>query len=64
MNASAAPAQRREPPPLTDLRVAGDQMLDGVAVTSYKFIVREGGKFEGLFKCTWPRKRAYRCGFR
>ena len=40
-------AQRREPPPLTDLRVVGDQTLDGVAVTSYEFFVHEGGKFQG-----------------
>jgi|SRR5579872_6024686 len=45
--AQKAAAQRREPPPLTDLRVVGDQTLDGVAVTSYEFFVHEGGKFQG-----------------
>jgi hypothetical protein len=44
----AAPAQsRQEPPPLTDLKVLGDQTVDGVAVTSYEFYVKANGKFQG-----------------
>jgi hypothetical protein len=46
MDTAAAPAQHREPPPLTDLCVAGDQTVDGVAVTGYEFFV-EDGKFQG-----------------
>ncbi|HLJ47376.1 MAG TPA: hypothetical protein VKU01_15270 [Bryobacteraceae bacterium] len=38
---------RQEPPPLTDLRVVGDQNVDGVAATSYEFFVRQNGKFHG-----------------
>jgi len=38
---------RKEPPPLTDLRVVGDQTLDGIAVTSYEFYVRQNGRFQG-----------------
>ena len=44
---SAAPSPHKEPPPLTDLRVAGDDTIDGVAVTNYEFYVKENGKFQG-----------------
>jgi len=48
MDGGAATAQaRREPPPLTDLRVVGDQTLEGVSVTGYEFFVNEGGRFHG-----------------
>ena len=48
LNASAPAAPpTREPPPLTDLRVIGDQTLNGAAVTAYEFFVRENGKFNG-----------------
>ncbi len=39
--------ERREPPPLTDLRALGDDTIDGVPVTSYEFYVQEGGQFHG-----------------
>jgi len=46
--AAAAPAQHREMPPLTDLRVVGDQTLEtGTAVTAYEFFVHQDGKFQG-----------------
>jgi hypothetical protein len=42
------PSQSRlEPPPLTDLKVLGDQTLEGVAVTSYEFYVKQNGKSQG-----------------
>ena len=44
---ATASESRKEPPPLTDLRVVGDQTLDGVSVTAYEFYVRQGGKFQG-----------------
>jgi hypothetical protein len=44
---SAASNPRSEPPPLTDLRVVGDDTIDGVAVTNYEFYVKENGKFQG-----------------
>ncbi len=47
-SASANASQsRKEPPPLTDLRVVGDQTLDGVNVTGYEFYVSQGGKSQG-----------------
>jgi hypothetical protein len=39
--------QHSEPPPLTDLRVIGDQTVDGAAVATYEFFVRDNGKFQG-----------------
>ena len=42
-----AQVERREAPPLTDLRVTGDQTINGMAVTGYEFFVRENGKFHG-----------------
>ena len=44
---SSISQDHKEAPPLTDLRVIGDQNLDGVAVTSYEFYVRKDGKFQG-----------------
>jgi hypothetical protein len=41
------PVNRNVPPPLTDLRVVGDQMLDGVPVTTYEFYVLDNGEFHG-----------------
>ena len=41
------PVNRNAPPPLTDLRVVGDQMLDGVPVTTYEFYVLDNGEFHG-----------------
>ena len=41
------PRATRQPPPLTDLRVVGDDTIDDVAVTSYEFYVHEGGQFHG-----------------
>jgi hypothetical protein len=38
---------RSEPPPITDVRVIGDQTLDGIAVTSYEFYVHQNGRFQG-----------------
>ena len=38
---------KTEAPPLTDLRLLGDQTVEGVAVTSYEFYVRQNGHFEG-----------------
>jgi hypothetical protein len=38
---------RAEPPPLTDLRPAGDQAVDGVAATAYEFYVRQNGRSQG-----------------
>ena len=40
-------AATRQPPPLTDLRVVGDDTIGDVAVTSYEFYVHEGGQFHG-----------------
>jgi len=37
----------RQPPPMTDLRVVGDDTINNVAVTSYEFYVRDGGQFHG-----------------
>ncbi len=37
----------RPAPPLTDLRVVGDDTINDVAVTSYEFYVRDGGQFHG-----------------
>lgn len=45
--AQAAAQARREPPPLTDLRVVGDDSINGTAVTTYEFYVKDGGKFHG-----------------
>lgn len=42
-----AVVNRSAPPPLTDLKVVGDNMLDGVAVTTYEFYVLENGQFHG-----------------
>ena len=47
MDTGVTAPSKREPPPLTDLRVLGDQDLDGAAVTAYEFFVRENGKFQG-----------------
>ena len=44
---SSAPAEKRQPPPLTDLRLIGDQTINGMAVTGYEFFVHENGKFHG-----------------
>jgi hypothetical protein len=41
------PVDRNAPPPLTDLRVVGDQTLDGVPVTTYEFYVLDNGEFHG-----------------
>jgi hypothetical protein len=41
------PVNKNAPPPLTDLRVVGDQMLDGVPVTTYEFYVLDNGEFHG-----------------
>jgi hypothetical protein len=41
------PVNRNAPPPLTDLRVVGDQTLDGVPVTTYEFYVLDNGEFHG-----------------
>lgn len=41
------PVDRTVPPPLTDLQAAGDQTLDGVAVSTYEFYVREKDQFHG-----------------
>jgi hypothetical protein len=38
---------QREAPPLTDLRVLGDDTIDGVPTSSYEFYVRDGGQFHG-----------------
>ena len=38
---------RRDAPPLTDLKILGDDTIDGVPVTGYEFYVREGGQFHG-----------------
>ncbi|MBZ5662687.1 MAG: hypothetical protein LAO08_19975 [Acidobacteriia bacterium] len=38
---------RKTPPPLTDLRVVGDQMLNGAAVTTYEFYVLDNGQYHG-----------------
>lgn len=46
-SASAAPASHREPPPMTDLKVIGDQSVDGVAATAYEFFVRQDGRYQG-----------------
>lgn len=43
----AAPVDHNTPPPLTDLRVAGDDTLDGVQVTTFEFYVHENGQFHG-----------------
>jgi len=41
-------AQRSQtPPPITDLRLIGDDNIGGVAVTSYEFYVHEGSQFHG-----------------
>lgn len=45
--AQPSPQSANEAPPLTDLRVIGDQTLDGVAVTAYEFFVRQDGKYYG-----------------
>jgi hypothetical protein len=37
----------RSAPPLTDLQVIGDQTLEGVAVTTYEFYVRDKDQFHG-----------------
>ena len=37
----------RQPPPLTDLRVVGDDTINNIAVTSYEFYVRDGKQFHG-----------------
>jgi len=47
MDSAAAPSKHPEPPPLTDLRVVGDQTLDGVAATGYEFFVHQDGRFQG-----------------
>lgn len=44
---SEGPVNRNAPPPLTDLRIVGDQMLDGVPVTTYEFYVLDKGEFHG-----------------
>jgi hypothetical protein len=41
------PADHTAPPPLTDLQAAGEQTLDGVAVTTYEFYVHEKDQFYG-----------------
>jgi hypothetical protein len=41
------PVNRNAPPPLTDLRVVGDQVLDGIPVTTYEFYVLDNGEFHG-----------------
>ena len=46
-DASPAQARQRTPPPLTDLKVLGEQTVDGVAVTSYEFYVQDKGKAQG-----------------
>ena len=43
----AAPVDKHGPPPLTDLRVLGDQTVNGEAATEYEFFVRQDGKFQG-----------------
>ena len=37
----------RPAPPMTDLRVVGDDTINNVPVTSYEFYVRDGGQFHG-----------------
>lgn len=44
------PVDRSAPPPITDLKLAGDQALDGVAVTTYEFYVRDKDQFRGPMK--------------
>jgi hypothetical protein len=46
-NSKSDSAATRQPPPLTDLRVVGDDTVSGVAVTSYEFYVQQGGQFHG-----------------
>jgi len=46
-NAGKTAQGRPEPPPLTDLRMVGDQSVDGVAATAYEFYVRENGRSQG-----------------
>lgn len=38
---------KQTPPPLTDLRLIGDDNIGGVAVTTYEFYVHEGSQFHG-----------------
>jgi hypothetical protein len=40
-------AQARPAPPLTDLRVVGDDTINDMAVTNYEFYVRDGGQSHG-----------------
>ncbi len=49
MDSDASPTQTRQrtPPPLTDLKMLGEQTLNGVAVTSYEFYVQDNGKAQG-----------------
>ena len=44
---SEQPVNRSAPPPLTDLKLVGDNMLDGVPVTTYEFYVLDKGEFHG-----------------
>ena len=46
-NPNYRPVDRTVPPPMTDLRDAGDQSIDGVAVKSYEFFVTENGQSHG-----------------
>jgi hypothetical protein len=39
--------QARPAPPLTDLRVMGNDTINDMAVTNYEFYVRDGGQFHG-----------------
>ena len=46
-SAAAAAPNHSQPPPLTDLKLLGDQTLDGVAVTTYEFYVTQNGRSQG-----------------
>jgi len=41
------PVDRTAPPPLTDLQPAGGETLEGVAVSTYEFYVRDKDQFRG-----------------
>jgi hypothetical protein len=38
---------KTQPPPMTDLRVVGDDNISGVAVTTYEFYIQQNGRFSG-----------------
>ena len=40
-------AVKQAPPPMTDLRVIGDDNIGGVAVTGYEFYVQQNGRYQG-----------------